>query len=116
MLVFAISKVATMRFLGYAKNPFGGQEKLIQKDKNFLQNTLEQLAVNVLTTGALMTYLEGEEMRVIPIYSFLFFVGRILYRIGYPDHRTFGFSMTIFSSTFLSGLALYFMLARGFAA
>ena len=116
VLTFAIVKVAIMRFLGYAKNPLGGQEELLQKDKNFLQNTLEQLALYVLTTAVLMSYLECEEMRVIPLYSFLFFVGRILYRIGYPNHRTFGFAMTIFPSTYLGGLALYFMATRGFAA
>ena len=116
VLAFAIGKVAMMRFLGYAKNPLSGQEALIQKDKNFLQNTLEQLAVFVLTTLALMSYVEGEEIRLIALYSFTFFVGRILYRIGYPNHRTFGFTMTMFLSLFLCGLIVYFMVTRGFAS
>ena len=114
VLAFAIVKVAMMRFLGYAKNPLG-KDELIQKDKNFLQNTLEQLAVFLLTAGALMTYLEGEELRLIPLYSFAFVLGRILYRVGYPKHRTFGFTMTLFPSTFLGGLTIYFMFSRGFA-
>ena len=116
VLAFAIGKVAIMRFLGYARNPLSGQEALVQKDKNFLQNTLEQLAVFVLTTLALMSYVEGEEIRLIALYSFTFFVGRILYRIGYPNHRGFGFAMTMFPSIFLSGLTVYFMVTRGFAS
>ena len=114
-LVFAIIKVAMMRFLGYAKNPFG-KDELIQKDKNFLQNTLEQLAMFLLTAGALMTYLEGEEMRLIPLYSFVFVLGRILYRLGYPNYRSMGFVMTLFPSIFLGGLTFYFMFTRGFAS
>ena len=114
-LSFAIVKVAMMRFLGYAKNPLG-KDELIQKDKNFLQNTLEQLALFLLTVGALMTYLEGEEMRLIPLYSFVFFVGRILYRLGYPNYRVVGFFMSIFPSAFFGGLTAYFMFSRGFAS
>ena len=114
-LAFAIGKVAMMRFLGYAKNPLGNQEVQVQKDKNFLQNTLEQLAVFVLISLVLMTYLEGEELRLIPLYSLIFFVGRILFRIGYPNHRGFGFVMNFFSSTFMGALTLYLMVSRGFA-
>lgn len=116
VLAFAICQVANMRFWGYASNPLAGQEALVQKDKNFLQNTLEQLAVFVLTTLALMSYLEGEEMRLIPLYSFNFVTGRIIYRIGYPNHRAWGFTMTLFSSVFVSGLIVYFMITRGFAS
>ena len=116
VLAFAIGKVAMMRFLGYARNPLSGQEALVQKDKNFLQNTLEQLAVFVLTTLALMSYVQGEEIRLIPVYSFTFFVGRILYRIGYPNHRGFGFGMTMLPSFFLCALTVYFMVTRGFAS
>lgn len=114
VLVFGIGKVASMRVLGYARNPLGGQEALIQKDKNFLQNTLEQLAVFVLTTLALMSYLEGEELRLIPLHCFNFVLGRILFRIGYPDYRAWGFAMTHLSSVFVSGLTVYFMVTRGF--
>lgn len=105
-----------MRLLGYAKDPLKGQEALVQKDKNFLQNTLEQLVVFVLITLALMSYLEGDEMRLIPLYSFIFVVGRVLFRIGYPSHRTFGFTMNLLSSTFLGGLTVYFMITRGLQA
>lgn len=116
VLVFGIGKVASMRVFGYARNPLGGQEALIQKDKNFLQNTLEQLAVFVLTTLALMSYLEGEEMRLVPLHCFNFALGRILFRIGYPDYRSWGFAMTHFSSVFVSGLTVYFMVTRGFTS
>ena len=115
VLAFAIVKVAMMRFLGYAKNPLG-KDELILKDKNFLHNTLEQFTVFLLTTGALMTYLEGEELRLIPLYSFVFVLGRILFRLGYPRHRSVGFTMTIGPSVFLGGLTVYFMFTRGFAS
>lgn len=116
VLVFGIGKVSFMRVLGYARNPLGDQEARIQKDKNFLQNTLEQLAVFVLVTLALTSYLKGEEIRLIPLYSFNFTLGRILYRIGYPNYRSWGFAMTHFSNVFVSGLTVYFMTTRGFAS
>lgn len=114
VLSYAVAKVAMMRFLGYAKNPLG-EDELIQNDKNFLQNTMEQLFIFLLTAAALMTYLDGEEMRLIPLYSFVFVLGRILYRIGYPTHRAFGFAMAAIPSFVLGNLTLYFMFARGFA-
>ena len=114
VLAFAIVKVAMMRFLGYARNPLAGQDGVIQKDKNFLQNTLEQFAVFVFTTLALMTYLEGEEVRFIPLYCINFVLARIFYRIGYPTYRTWGFFMTHASSMFVMGLTAYFMVTRGF--
>ena len=115
VLAFAIAKVAMMRFLGYARNPLAGQDGVIQKDKNFLQNTLEQFAVFVFTTLALMTYLEGEEVRLIPLYCINFVLARVFYRIGYPMYRSWGFSMTLASSMFVIGLTAYFMVTRGFA-
>ena len=115
VLAFAIAKVAMMRFLGYARNPLAGQDGVIQKDKNFLQNTLEQFAVFVFTTLALMTYLEGEEVRLIPLYCINFVLARVFYRIGYPMYRSWGFFMTLASSMFVIGLTTYFMVTRGFA-
>ena len=114
VLAFAIYKVAIMRFLGYAKNPLSGDEALVQKDKNFVQNTLEQLAAFTCTTLALVSYLEGEEMRLIPLYCLNFVLARILYRIGYPTYRSWGFFMTIISYMFVSALTAYFMVTRGF--
>ena len=114
ILALAIGRVASLRFLGYARNPLSDRDDVIQLDKNVLQNTLEQFTVHVFTALALMTYLEREELRLIPLHSLNFVIARIIYRLGYPSYRTWGFMMGTTSNFFIIGLTAYFMFTRGF--
>ena len=105
------------RSLGVA-NPLAGQDHLIQLQKNFLSNTLEQFIVFMVSTLVLITFLNtSEEMRLVPLYTTTFIVGRILFRIGYGiswKYRGCGMAMNFFSTWFITGLIIYFMFTRGF--
>ena len=105
------------RSLGVA-NPLAGQEHLIQLQKNFLSNTLEQFLVFMVCTLVLITFLNTpEEMRLVPLYTTTFIVGRILFRIGYGIswiYRACGIQINFFSMWFITGLIVYFMFTRGF--
>ena len=105
------------RSLGVA-NPLAGQEHLIQLQKNFLSNTLEQFLVFMVSTLVLITFLNTpEEMRLVPLYTTTFIVGRILFRIGYGIswiYRACGIQINFFSMWFITGLIVYFMFTRGF--
>ena len=105
------------RSLGVA-NPLAGQEHLIQLQKNFLSNTLEQFLVFMVSTLVLITFLNTpEEMRLVPLYTTTFIVGRILFRIGYGiswKYRGCGMAINFFSTGFITGLIIYFMFTRGF--
>ena len=105
------------RSLGVA-NPLAGQEHLIQLQKNFLSNTLEQFVVFMVCTLVLITFLNTpEEMRLVPLYTTTFIVGRILFRIGYGIswiYRACGIQINFFSMWFITGLIVYFMFTRGF--
>ena len=78
---------------------------------------MEQLLVFLLLVVALTTYLEPAEMRVIPLYSLAFLVGRVLFMIGYsidPKHRAIGIGINFNLSFFFIGYIIYLMYLRGF--
>lgn len=116
-LMFAIFRVGRKRGSTPALNPLSGNEHLLQTEKNVLMNTVEQLLCFLLFMLVLTTYLEPLEMRIIPLLSVTFIVGRILFMVGYsfsPKHRLLGMSMNFFSNFFSIGYIIYLMYIRGF--
>ena len=116
-LLVAILRVGAKRGSTSALNPLAGKEYLLQAEKNVLANTVEQLIVFLLLVVALTTYLEPAEMRIIPLYSLAFIVGRILFMIGYsinPKHRSIGMGINFYLSFFFIGYIIYLMYLRGF--
>ncbi len=113
VLLTAIAMVGRIRGSSKALNPLAGHENLVQAQKNILNNTLEQLIVWLLCTGVLVTYLDGEEMRLVPLYAAAFVVGRVLFWLGYPKHRGWGMSINFTSSFLIVGFVVYFMSTRG---
>ena len=116
-LLFAIMRVGFKRGSTRAINPLAGNEHLVQTEKNILMNTVEQLLCFLLLVFALTTYLEPEEMRIIPLYSLSFIVGRILFMIGYtinPKYRSVGMSINFFTNIFCVGHMIHLMYTRGF--
>ena len=118
VLQIAIMLVGSGRRTSKAVNPLAGQDHLIQLQKNFLSNTLEQFVVFMVSTLVLITFLNTpEEMRLVPLYTTTFIVGRILFRIGYGiswKYRGCGMAINFFSTWFITGLIIYFMFTRGF--
>jgi hypothetical protein len=116
-LLVAILRVIAKRAYAGAVDPLAGREHLVQTEKNVLANTLEQLLVFLLLVVSLTTYLEPLEMRIIPIYSLAFIVGRVLFTVGYsinPRYRALGMVINLSSSSFIIGYVIYLMYLRGF--
>ena len=117
VLCVAIAMVGLKRGSSAAINPLAGKDDLIQLDKNFLSNTLEQFVVFLALTFALVTFLNGEEMKLVPLYATAFIVGRILFRVGYgisPWYRSWGMYTNFSASGIVIGLIIYFLFTRGF--
>ena len=87
-LVFLLSIAAVLakRRKLEISNPLAGREHLLELEHRFSQNTLEQLTVFLVSTVVLATYLEGDEMKLVPLNALVFTVGRILFRVGYGVH------------------------------
>ena len=116
-LMFAIFRVGSKRGSTPALNPLSGNEHFCQTEKNVLMNTVEQLLCFLLFMLALTTYLEPLEMRIIPLLSVTFIIGRILFMVGYtfsPKHRSLGMSVNFLSHFFAIGYIIYLMYTRGF--
>lgn len=95
----AILMVMNKRGFTKAVDPLSGNESILQLDKNVLWNTLEQFVIGFsLLLIASTVFKTTEQLKLIPIYSFLFVFGRIAFRVGYgisSKHRAFGMSMNL---------------------
>ena len=85
----------------YNAHPLADKDHLFQTQKNVLMNTVEQYCAFTLPLLALGASVQTtKQLRFIPALCIIFFVGRILFRLGYPDHRSFGYSLNMFGNVF----------------
>ena len=118
ILFLSIAHVGNKRALTAAIDPLSGNENIVQLDKNFLTNTLEQFVVAFAITLAVATYLDTpEELKLLPIYTFMFVTGRIAFRIGYglsPWLRATGMACNFYSTILMFVVLVYLISTRGF--
>jgi len=96
-LLITNANVGFNRLIHGAENPLIGRENRISAQKNILQNTLEQMVLSMATQLSLITFLTAEQtLKVIPLMNFLWVFGRVFFILGYPNKRSFGFSITFF--------------------
>lgn len=119
-LLFAVFGVAFHRMTNRKVhgNPLAGNDNLIQVDKNFLQNTLEQTVIAVGVLMVATTYFnEPDLMKIVPIFVLAFIISRILFRIGYgisPSYRALGITITLLNTGLLATYVMYMMFTTGF--
>ena len=98
-------------------NPLSGNDVIMQVDKNFLQNTLEQLSLSFPTLLIATAYFDTPEiMKIIPLYSFTFVFGRVAFRVGYglgPKYRSMGMITNLLSFWILVTIVAYLMFTKG---
>lgn len=71
-------------------------EYKVANQRNILTQTIEQLTLAVFTQMAVLPYLTATQvMNIIPLLNIYFFIGRVIFWLGYPWYRTpgVGFSM-----------------------
>ncbi|PIK57727.1 hypothetical protein BSL78_05335 [Apostichopus japonicus] len=121
-LMFGIARIATWRFNdmeNMGSNPV--KEKLNYKAAvatKYLQNTVEQTILHVLFQLALSTFLPTEYLAVIPMFVFIFVIGRFLFFYGYMDEskpvkRALGFALTWVSNVLSFVSLIVFLFWRG---
>ena len=99
-----------------AHNPLLGSESSALKIHcRVMQNTLEQWVWFAMCTLALVTVLTREELKIIPILSFMFAIARLVYWKGYFMNgtlgRRYGVQMTFtINISLLFGTALFLLL------
>ena len=117
LVIFAIMRVMRKRGTTPAGNPLlGHDQNYLLAEKNTLTNTVEQLFCILLVILVLITYLEPSEMKIIPLLSISFAVGRLLFIIGYsisPLYRVAGIIINFFSIMSMTVCIIYLMYSRG---
>ena len=116
-LFIAVALVGNKRSVTDAMNPLSGNEQIVQIDKNFLTNTLEQSVIGFILMLVVASYAETpKELRLLPIFAVVFTVARVVFRIGYGFHyvlRTPGMAANIACNYVLIGVALYSLATKG---
>lgn len=113
-LLFAIFAVINRRVTTIAINPLDPKgQVLVEQRQRILQNTLEQLVIKVILSLTLCTVLQSNELMVLPIFTFLFILGRLTFALGYPKYRSFGFLMNLSSSIFIIAVISYRLFIDG---
>ena len=112
MLLFGVQRVAGIRRTTTALDPLHGKsEDLLLVEARYLQNTVEQLLLNLTGQVVLSLYVSAAVLtRIIPTLVALFVTGRVLFYIGYkldPLKRGLGFAMTYIPSVLVHMYCLF---------
>ncbi|GFR98832.1 transmembrane protein 79 [Elysia marginata] len=113
ILMAAILNVGMVRLHTPAINPiYGNAEHLVEFERRFLANHVEQMLLNVPGQLVLVSFLGEGHMKVIPILSLIFVFGRVSFYIGYRMsylRRTVGFMSSFLPSCLIWLVNAYFV-------
>ena len=116
-LLVGILIIGAKRAFTDAVNPLSGNDGPLLVDKLYLSNTLEQFVVGLTLMLTIATYAETPQvLRLLPAYSFVFTVGRVLFRVGYSYHgmyRSLGMSMNLGAVFVMVIVAAYYVCTGG---
>ena len=119
-LYAGIEVITIQRSVTAAANPLAGNEHLIQLHKNYVTNTLEQLFVGLTLMLIVAAYTDSPQvLRLLPVYSVLFTIARIIFWIGYSIthlYRALGMAINFFCNYVMFGMVFYYTLTKGPAA
>ena len=82
----------------------------------YLQNTLEQYLLHLIAQLILASFIEGAQIKIIPILVLLFVAGRVAFWFGYnhdPMHRFFGFGLTFLPTCVTLLYCLFSLFVKG---
>ncbi|XP_072021306.1 transmembrane protein 79-like [Amphiura filiformis] len=116
ILVVGTARGNNLRIAGDPRKPEQFTPPLIAVHVRFLANTVEQTLIHVPGLFAVASYVQPENLKLIPLIVILFVIGRIVYWIGYTRHafqRALGFMLTIYPSIGMHGYALFCLFYYG---
>ncbi len=106
LLLFGVIVVAVQRF--FSGKAIEGQTEALPKaitiNLRYIQNTLEQFVLLMITHTAFAATADSGDMKIIPILVSLFIVGRVCFWIGYHQnalYRSFGFAVTFYPTALM---------------
>ena len=109
VLFVGVALVGNKRALTDAINPLSGNENMVQVEKNFLTNTLEQFVISFAMMMIVASISETpQQLKLLPIYATMFVVARVVFYFGYrvhPLYRTVGMSSSFAALYILFGFA-----------
>ena len=116
-VVWGVHVVGAKRRSSTAINPMAPDGDLSRTvGVKYLQNTLEQYLLHLIAQLILASFIEGAQIKIIPILVLLFVAGRVAYWFGYnndPMHRSFGFALTFLPTCVTLFYCLFSLFVKG---
>lgn len=116
-ITISLLHVMLSRLSSLAINPLGGHDHLVEKANRILVNTIEQYVLSAGNQLILATHLPEAHLKVIPLISITFLLGRILFLGGYmnsPNHRGLGLNITFLPTVAALGYNIWFTWTLGY--
>jgi hypothetical protein len=117
IVVLSLLHVSLLRLSSLAINPLSGNEHHVEKASRILQNTVEQFLLTLVNQLILATHLPESHLKLIPLITVSFVLGRVLFTAGYlraPVYRTLGFNLTFLPTLAAVGYNIYFTWTNGY--
>lgn len=93
-LIVVVTLIVIKRMSSGAWNPMNGFEYNVRSLKNVLANSIEQAVISLVTQLTLIAYFDSQlTARWIPLINTIYLISRVIYYIGYPQHRWLGFAL-----------------------
>ncbi len=115
MLLAGIGTIAKQRFQN--KEAIDGATSnlppAIELNLRYLQNTFEQFVLVVIAHLVLVTVIDSESVKIIPLLVCWWVIGRILFWLGYhqfPVGRAVGFGITFYPTVCVIAYSVYSVL------
>lgn len=107
-MYFYIHVVMMRRGATGAIVPNTNLEWKVSDQKSVLTNTVEQFILSIVAQAVVISYLTPVQVtNIIPLVNVFYFVGRILFWLGYPKYRTAGLVSTMAPSSVLIWFVSY---------
>ena len=113
-LLLSVLHVSLIRCRGGPK--LSNSDSGLQLANRILTNTLEQFVLSSVNQLILATYLAEERLKILPLISATFLLGRLSFLAGYlvaPHFRSFGMTVTLIPTVGATGYNIYFLLTTG---
>lgn len=116
LLVACQINVVVNRVLSRTPNPLTQRNVKVQKANNILNNSIEAAIITVITQLTLTTLISAEDIvRFIPLINYMFVYGRVVFAIGYPHLRLYGFAINLLINLLIISYALIMIHKRDFS-
>lgn len=118
-LVLGVSRLRSSDVVSPCEEPKGAWSGDVSVHRAFVNDSAHLFLLYFLQLVVMATYLSQEQLKVVPLLTVLFCLGRLIYWVAAAFHssvRAFGFGLSFLPSLAMMGANLYFLITMEMSA